>query len=116
MPPYRSDRINEEVKKELAEIFRELKDPRIPELITIVAVNVTNDLKYAKVYISTIEGGEKTKNAVTGLNYASKHIRHEIGQRIDLRRLPDFTFVADESISHGIHISSILNKIDREKK
>lgn len=116
MPPYRSGRINEEVKKELAEIFRELKDPRIPEMLTIVAVNVTNDLKYAKVYISTIEGGDKTKNAVAALNYASKFIRHEIGQRIDLRSLPTFTFVADDSISHGIHISSILDKIDKERQ
>lgn len=112
----RTDRVAEEVKRELSDIFRSLKDPRIPEMISILSVKVTKDFKYAKVGISTI-GDETARNeAVKGLNSAAGFIRHEIGQRLQLRYTPQFTFVPDNSIEYGARISKLLTEIDRKNK
>jgi len=110
----RIDRVSEEVKRELASLIRELKDPRIPEFITIVAVKVTKDFKFAKAYISIMGEKEAKDNAIKGLNSASGFIRREIGQRLQLRYTPEFTFVLDNSIEYGAHISKVLS--DMEKK
>ena len=74
----RTDRINEEVKKELSSIIRDLKDPRIPMMTSVVTVNVTNDLRYAKAYISVMGTDEEKKDAIKGLKAAAGFIRREI--------------------------------------
>ena len=109
MPGYnRTDRISEEVKRELSAVIRELKDPRLPLMTSVVAVRVTKDLKFAKAHIS-IMGDEETKNnAIAALKGASGYIRREIGQRLNLRNTPEFTFVSDDSIEYGSHIEQIL--------
>lgn len=112
----RTDRISEEIKKELAELIRELKDPRIPELISIISLRVTKDLKFAKVYVSTFGSGADTANAVKGLNSAAGYIRREIGRRVEIRTVPEFTFVADDSIAYGAHISELLTDLERNEK
>lgn len=107
----RIDKINGEVMRELAAVIRELKDSRIPLMTSVVAVNVTNDLRYAKAYISVM-GDEKTKQkAMEGLKSAAGFIRREIGKRIDLRYTPEFIFELDNSIEHGSHIDKLLKKM-----
>jgi ribosome-binding factor A len=113
----RTDRISEEIKKNLSDIIRELKDPRIPLMTSVVSVEVTRDLKYAKAYISVLGDEETKKNAIAGLKSASGFIRREIGNRVLLRALPEFSFVLDNSIEHGAHINALIHSVmDKENK
>ena len=104
----RTDRISEEVKRELSAVIRELKDPRLPNMVSVIAVRVTKDLKFAKVYIS-IMGDDKVQNdGIAALKSASGFIRREIGHRLNLRNTPEFTFELDNSIEYGAHINEII--------
>lgn len=106
----RIDKINEEVRREVANVIRELKDSRIPLMTSVVAVNVTKDLRYAKVYISVMGDEETQKKAMEGLKSAAGFVRREMGKRVDLRYTPEFIFELDHSIEHGAHIDSLLKK------
>ena len=107
----RIDRISEEVKKELSKIISEdIKDPRLPEIISVIAAKVTKDLKFAKIYVSVLGDEQTKKNAEEALKSASGYIRREIGHRLNLRNTPEFHFVIDDSIEHGINISNLINK------
>lgn len=110
----RTDRISEEVKKELSSIIRDLKDPRIPMMTSVVSVNVTNDLRYAKAYISIMGTPEEKKEALKALKSAAGFIRREIGSRIKLRCVPEFSFGEDTSIEYGAHINDLLNKLNSD--
>lgn len=107
----RIDKINGEVMRELANVIRELKDTRIPVMTSVVAVNVTNDLRYAKAYISVMGDEETKKKAMQGLKSAAGFIRREMGKRVDLRYTPEFIFELDNSIEHGSHIDKLLKNI-----
>lgn len=111
----RINRINVEVHRELAAIIRELKDSRIPMLTSVVAVHVTNDLSYAKCYISVMGDAETRKKALEGLKSAAGFIRRELGSRLNLRHTPELLFIQDESIEHGAHINDVINEINRGK-
>ena len=110
----RTDRISEEVKKELSSVIRDLKDPRIPMMTSVVKVDVTNDLRYAKAYISVMGTDEQKKDAIKGLTAAAGFVRREIGSRIKLRCVPEFSFVIDTTIEYGAHINKLLNDISSE--
>lgn len=111
MAKYRRDRINDEVKKELSMILREVKDPRISNaFMSVTAVDVTGDLKFAKVYYSVMQGDKK--EVAAGLRSSAGFIRREIARRLNLRMTPEFTFIEDNSIAHGAHISKLLNSIE----
>lgn len=107
----RIDRISEEVKKELSSVIRDMKDPRLPDMVSVVTVRVTKDLRYAKAYISVFGNEETRKGAIDALTAASGYIRKEIGHRINLRYTPEFTFVSDDSIEYGAHINEILKEL-----
>ena len=110
MPVKRLDRINEEVKKTLAEIIRELKDPRISPMTSVLMAEVTNDYKQAKVKISVYDEDEsKRLETVEALNYAKGFIARELGRRMDIRRLPSLKFILDNSIEYSVHIASVLD-------
>ena len=112
MPAYnRMDRISEEVRKELSSIVRELKDPRIKTVVSVVNVTVTKDLKFAKAYISVFGDEATQKGVMDALKSASGFIRREIGHRINLRATPEFTFVRDNSIEYGAHINEVLKNL-----
>ncbi len=112
MPAYnRIDRISEEVKRELSMVIRELKDPRLPNMVSVVNVSVTKDLKYAKAYISVMGAPEVQKAAIDALKSAAGFIRKEMGRRVNLRITPEFTFVLDNSIEYGSHINEILKRL-----
>lgn len=121
MATYRLDRISEEIKKELSEIIRELKDPRLTSgLVSVVKVDVTKDLRFAKAHVSVLASPKEQEDAIKGLSSAAGFIRREIGHRLNLRLTPEFTFVLDNSIEHGAHINQILHEIlpkdDKEDK
>lgn len=92
-------------------VLREVKDPRISDaFISVTAVEVTGDLKYAKVYYSAMMGDKK--EVAKGLKSSAGYIRREIARRLNLRMTPEFTFHEDHSIEHGAHISKLLNNIE----
>ncbi len=111
MAKYRRDRINDEMRREMMEILRKVKDPRVQDaFISVTAVDCTADLKYAKIYYSALRGDEK--ELAKGLKAATGFIRRELAAGLNLRITPELTFVRDSSITYGAHISSILNTLD----
>lgn len=112
----RTSRISEEVRRELSEIVQnELKDPRLPRLTSITSVDVTKDLRYAKVFISVLGTDEEKKNAIKALKNAAGYIRREIGHRMQIRYTPEFHFELDTSIEHGIHMSQLINSVSKHE-
>ena len=109
----RINKINEEVRRELSNIVRELKDSRIPMMTSIVAVRVTNDLSYAKVYVSVMGDETVQKKAIEGLKSASGYVRREIGRRLQLRHTPEFIFELDHSIEQGAYINQLIHDINK---
>ena len=111
MASYRKDRINEDMLRELPQIIRNVKDPRVNSgLLTVTHCEVTGDLKYAKVYFSVLNGdADEVKK---GLISAKGYIRREIAQRLNMRNTPEFTFISDDSIEKGDKINKILNDIN----
>lgn len=110
----RTDRISEEIKRALSDIIRELKDPRIPLMTSVVAVDVSGDLRYAKALISVM-GDQNTKTeAIKGLKSAAGFIRRELGSRVRLRTTPEVIFEASDSIEHGAHINELLHRVMKE--
>lgn len=116
MPGYKINRITSDIRIALADILREVKDPRVSKLISIVKLQVSEDLSYATVYISAIEGMEKTVESVKGLKNAAGYIRRELGQRLKLRKVPELKFVADDSIVKSANISMIIDSFKKEKE
>ncbi len=121
MSAIRQNRINEEVRKVLTEIIREMKDPRISPMTTLTSCEVTRDLKYAKVRVSVYSENEaERKETVDTLNHASGYLVSELGNRIRLRALPSLRFTLDDSIAYSIHISQIIDSLhsgeDRTEK
>ena len=115
MSGHRLQRTAEDIKRELTDILRGLKDPRITGLLSVVRVNVSGDLSYATVYISAVEGIETAKKSVEGLKAAAGYIRREIGNRLKLRKSPDLRFIADDSIEKSAVISQILSKEEMDE-
>jgi len=113
MSGHRIERTTEDIKRELTAIFRELKDPRVQNVfLSIVRVEVTNDLSYCTVQVSAIEGLDKAKEAVKGLKSAAGFIRRELGHRLKLRHVPELIFNATDSIEYSANISRILGGLD----
>ncbi|MFT8889052.1 MAG: 30S ribosome-binding factor RbfA [Ethanoligenens sp.] len=111
MPSHRLDRLTEDIKRELSDIVRNLKDPRITGLVSIVRVEVSNDLSYARVYVSTV-GGDAAQ-AVEGLKSAAGFARKTLSTRLDARKTPELRFVADDSMEHSAHIADLLHHMKK---
>ncbi len=111
MASNRIGRINDEIRRELSELLRTVKDPRVSEaMLTITHVDTTTDLRYARVYITALDRtGEK--DLMRGLKSASGYLRRELGHRLNLRYTPELQFTADDSIAHGAHILDVLSHV-----
>ncbi len=109
MAGFKMGRITSDVHRELADIIRTVKDPRVSSLTNIVKVDVSGDLSYAKVYVSTIEGEAAAAETVKGLRSAAGYIRRELGFRLKLRKTPELRFVADDSIAYSANIAGIID-------
>lgn len=113
MAGHRLERTTEDIKRELTAIFRELKDPRVQQaFLSIIRVDVTNDLSYCTVYVSAMEGLDRANEAVKGLKSAAGFIRRELSHRLTLRYGPQLIFKATDSIEYSANISRILNDLD----
>lgn len=107
MASNRIGRINEEVQRELAVLIPSVKDPRVTGMISVTAVDVTQDLKYAKVYISVLDK-EDGDQVLKGLKSASGYLRRELGRALNLRHTPELTFFRDDSMAKGAKILEML--------
>ena len=112
----RMNRIDEEYRKELSQIISyELKNPNITGLISVTKVKVTNDLKYAKVYVSILNS-KNAKETLANLKKSSGFVRTELARRINLRNTPEIIFELDDSMEYGARIDSILKDIMTKKE
>lgn len=112
----RLGRIDEEYRKEISNIISyKLKNPNVTGMISVTKVNVTNDLKFAKVYVSILNS-KNIKNTLAGLKKSSGFIRSELAKKVNLRNTPELIFELDDSLEYGARIDSILKEILPEKK
>ena len=115
MASNRIGRINEEIQRELANLIRTVKDPRVHGLVSITAVDTTSDLRYAKVYVSVLDRSD-VNEVVRGLKSAGGYLRRELGTRLSLRDTPELVFERDDSIDKGAHILEVLKDIERREE
>ena len=112
MAGFKINRVTSDIKLALSDILREVKDPRVSKLISIVKVDVSGDMSYATVYVSAIEGYEKTVESVKGLKSAAGYLRRELGRNLSLRKVPELRFIADDSIIKSAEISKIIDSFE----
>ncbi|MDF2545886.1 30S ribosome-binding factor RbfA [Anaerosolibacter sp.] len=111
----RTNRISEEIKKLVSHlIMNELKDPRLSPLTSVVAVEVTRDLRYANIFISVYGSQDEKENSLKALQNAGGFIRKEIGKSLKLRYTPEPLFKMDQSIEQGMHINELISKVNKK--
>jgi len=111
MASYKKSRVNEEMLREMSQIIRTIKDPRVNSgFVTVTHCEVSGDLKFAKIYFSVLNGD--ISEVKKGLVSAKGYIRREIAARLNMRNTPELTFVSDDSMEKGAKISKILNEIE----
>ena len=104
-----------EVQRELSQIIRsEIKDPRIHPLTSVVAVEVTPDLKYCKAHISVLGDEEAGKATIEGLRSAASFVRRELAHRVNLRNTPEIKFILDQSIEYGVNMSKLIDEVTKD--
>ena len=111
MASNRIGRINEEIQRELSDLIRSLKDPRVQTLLSITRVDTTPDLRYSKIYISVLDE-EKQKDALRGLKSAGGWLRRELGSSLQLRYTPELIFKLDTNIEYAAHINQLLRELN----
>ena len=111
----KNTRIYMEEQRELSQIIRsEIKDPRIHPLTSVVAVEVTPDLKYCKAYISVLGDEEAGKATIEGLRSAASFVRRELAHRVNLRNTPEIKFILDQSIEYGVNMSKLIDEVTKD--
>ena len=112
---YRPGRIGEEIRRVIsAMMLTELKDPRISSLVSIMAVDVTEDYSYATVYVSVYGSDEEKEKTLKAFRSGAGFIQHEIGKQIKIRHVPKLIFKIDNTIEYGMHISKIIHDIGKD--
>ena len=112
----RIEKLQELIKQEMSKmLLKELKDPRIG-FVTVTDVEMTGDLREAKIYVSVMGGEDQVKSSLEGLNSALGFIRREIGQRIRLRFTPEISFALDTSLDYSDHIQKLLLQVEGDIK
>jgi ribosome-binding factor A len=110
----RHERLADQIRAEVAEIInRELKDPRIG-FATVTRVELTADFHAARLWVSVLGEKEAQQGTLEGLSSAAGYLRREIGHRLRLRRVPELTFILDQSAQDSLRIESLLDKIHRQ--
>lgn len=113
MADHKSGRMASDVQRIISGMIPDLKDPRIKgQMLTVVRVEVTQDRASAKIYVSSVEGLERAKEAVKGLQSASGLIKREISGVLHIRKAPELKFIADDSTEYSARISKMLKELD----
>jgi ribosome-binding factor A len=106
-------RVNAILLETVAEEVAGLKDPRLG-FVTVTGVDTSPDLRNAIVYFSVLGTEEERSSTIEALDSAAPHVRSEVGHKVRLKYLPKFEFRVDESIEHGIYMSSLLRELAAE--
>ena len=115
MPTRRVERLNQQLRGDLSElIVREVKDPRLAGLVTVTSVDLSPDLRHAKVYISVFGTADERKHTLSALRSASGFLRTQIAARLTTKRAPDLQFLLDTSIERGERIMQVIREIEHE--
>ena len=115
MASNRIGRINEEIQKELSNLIRNLKDPRVQDtMISITHVETTPDLRWAKVYVSFLQE-ERATDTLKGLKSAGGYLRRELGRALNLRYTPELNWALDDSITYGAKMMKLINSLEVNK-
>lgn len=112
----KNTRINGEVQRELSNIIRELKDPRVGIMTTVTGVEVAPDLKTCKAYISVLGDEQAKADTMAGLKSAAGFIRRELARTVNLRNTPEIRFIMDESIEYGMKMSKIIDDMEAKEQ
>jgi ribosome-binding factor A len=111
IPGHRHERVAGEIRHEISAMLAgELKDPRLSTFATITEVRMTPDLKQAKVYVSVMGPEDEQKATIKVLAAAAGFIRHELSERLQMRRAPELMFVLDRSEEYAQHINELLRR------
>ncbi|MFH0846955.1 MAG: 30S ribosome-binding factor RbfA [Chloroflexota bacterium] len=113
---YRTQRINSLIREEISELLkREVKDPRLDDFISVTEVETSPDMKYARVFVSSLlSPGKEREETLKALESASGFIRHELAQKLRLRRIPELTFAWDDSIERGSKLLRLIDRVSAE--
>ena len=112
MPSFKNSRMSEDIHRELTDIFRQVKDPRVSSMLSVVRVELAGDGSHCKVYVSSLLGMEDTRQSVKGLRSAAGFIRRELFARLKMRKSPELTFIADDSIARGAEVTRKLSQME----
>lgn len=106
----RTERVNEQIQRELATIIQtELKDPRI-KLITLTSVDISPDFAQAKIYFTSLDQSEGPKETIKALTQAAGFLRREVARRMTIRIIPQLHFFYDKSVERGVHLSQLIDE------
>jgi ribosome-binding factor A len=112
---HRVERLSNLIRHEISELLqRQIKDPRLGSFVTVTEVSLSNDLRYAKVFVSCMGGEEEKHVALSGLSAASGFFRSQLAKRLRLRRVPELSFQWDDSIERGAHLLQLIDKISAD--
>jgi len=114
MASNRMGRINEEIQREMSSLIRTVKDPRVTGMVSVTAVEATNDLRYAKIFISVLDKND-VNQVIKGLKSAAGYLRRELGHALNLRYTPELIFERDDSIDKGAHVLDLLRNPEAVK-
>jgi ribosome-binding factor A len=115
MSSHRIERVNTLLRREISEIIQHhLRDPRLGEFVAVTAVETTADLKFAKVFVSSIGGQQEEARTLGVLNAAAGYLRSELAKNVRLRHTPELSFHWDNSIEHGDRILRLLDQVSAE--
>ncbi|MBQ8928249.1 MAG: 30S ribosome-binding factor RbfA [Oscillospiraceae bacterium] len=112
MPSFKNDRMSEDIHRELTDILRSVKDPRVSGMLSIVRVELAGDGSHCKVYVSSMLGLDDARQSVKGLRSAAGYIRRELFARLKMRKSPELHFIADDSIARGAEITRRLGEMN----
>lgn len=111
VPEHRHERVAEEIRHEVgAMLAGELKDPRLAGLVTVTEVRVTPDMKHARIFVSVLGSEAEQASTLEGLTAAAGFVRHELTERLQLRRGPEIHFILDRSAEYGDRINELLRR------
>ena len=118
MGQYRIQRLNDQLRDEISQLILrgEVKDPRVSNFLSLNRVEVTSDLSYAKVYVSSFLPDNQIKKGVDGLNAAAGFIQREIAKKLRIRQFPKLQFLIDAGMKAGFDMVQKLNELERAEK
>ena len=107
----KNTRVNTEVQRELSNIVRNMKDPRVAPWTSVVAAEVAPDLKTCKAYISVLGDEKAQEDTIKGLQSAEEYIRRELAHTLNMRNTPEIRFILDQSIEYGVNMSKKIDEV-----